>query len=109
MANRFRATPIFFDTMRNLQLPLHPAIESSVARAGDGYAVTLRSPVLARNVYVSFGDLDVGSSDNYLDLLPGETVTLKLTTPSTVSLDQLKSSMQVISLTDAFTASPTMH
>ncbi len=91
---------IFFDTMRNLQLPLHPAIESSVARAGDGYAVTLRSPVLARNVYVSFGDLDVGSSDNYLDLLPGETVTLKLTTSA--MLQQLQSALKVISLVDAF-------
>jgi hypothetical protein len=42
-------------------------------------------------------------------LLPGEAVTVKLTTPSSVSLDQLKSSLQVTSLTDAFPASPTMH
>jgi hypothetical protein len=34
---------------------------------------------------------------------------VKLKTPSSVSLDQLTSSLQVISLTDAFPAAPTMH
>src|SRR5277367_3719798 len=100
---------IFFDTMHNLDLPTPVHIESSLANSNGAYSVTLRSPVLARSVYLSFGDLDVQTADNYFDLLPGETVTVKLKTPSTVSLDQLKSSMQVISLTDAFTASPTMH
>jgi len=51
----------------------------------------------------------VQTADNYFDLLPGEPVTVKLKTPSSVSLDQLKSSLQVISLTDAFPAATTMH
>jgi beta-mannosidase len=71
--------------------------------------VTLRSPVLARSVYLSFGDLDVQTSDNYFDLLPGEERTVKLKTPSSVSLDQLKSAMQIVSLTDAFPSAETMH
>ena len=100
---------IFFDIMHNLDLPTPAHIESTLGNSNGGYAVTLRSSALARSVYLSFGDLDVQTADNYFDLLPGETVTVKLKTPSTVSLDQLKSSMQVISLTDAFTASPTMH
>jgi beta-mannosidase len=100
---------IFFDTMHNLDLATPAHIETTLASSNGTYAVTLRSPTLARSVYISFGDLDVQTADNYFDLLPGETVTVKLKTPSTVSLDQLKSSMQVISLTDAFTASPTMH
>ncbi|MGA7224264.1 MAG: glycoside hydrolase family 2 protein, partial [Candidatus Acidiferrales bacterium] len=100
---------IFFDTMHNLDLPTSVHIDASVDNSNGAYAVTLRSPVLARSVYMSFGDLDVQTSDNYFDLLPGETVTVKLKAPSTVSLDQLKSSMQVISLTDAFPAASTMH
>ena len=100
---------IFFDTMHNLDLPTPAHIETTLGSSNGTYAVTLRSSALARSVYLSFGDLDVQTADNYFDLLPGETVTVKLKTPSTVSLDQLKSSMQVISLTDAFTASPTMH
>jgi len=99
----------FFDTMHNLDLPTPVHIETSLANSNGTYAVTLRSAALARSVYLSFGDLDVQTADNYFDLLPGETITVKLKTPSSVSLDQLKSSLQVISLTDAFPASPTMH
>jgi beta-mannosidase len=99
----------FFDTMHNVDLPMSVHIDTSLENSNAAYTVTLRSPVLARSVYVSFGDLDVQTLDNYFDLLPGEPVTVKLKTPSSVSLDQLKSSMQVISLTDAFPAAPTMH
>jgi beta-mannosidase len=97
---------IFFDTMHNIDLPAGH-VEASLETAGNGYAVTLRSAALARSVYVSFGDLDVQTSDNYFDLLPGEAVTIKL--KASASLDQLKQSMQVISLTDAFPAAETMH
>src|SRR5271156_4946512 len=100
---------IFFDTMHNLDLPSAVHVDASVENSGGSYAVTLRSPVLARSVYLSFGDLDVQTSDNYFDLLPGEAGTVKLKTAASVSLDQLKGAMQVISLTDAFPAAPTMH
>jgi beta-mannosidase len=99
----------FFDTMHNVDLPTSVHIDTSLEDLNGVYTVTLRSPVLARSVYLSFGDLDVQTLDNYFDLLPGEPVTVKLKTSSSVSLDQLKSSMQVISLTDAFPAAPTMH
>jgi beta-mannosidase len=90
---------IFFEVTHDLELP-KPRIETSLDKTGDGYAITLKSSQLARSVYVSFGDLDVQSSDNYFDLLPGENVTLKL--KSSAPIDQLKSEMKVISLTDAF-------
>ena len=91
---------VFFDTMRNLALPLKPAIVGTVTGRGGDFVLTLRSPVLARNVYLSFGDLDVRPSDNYFDLLPGEEVSVDLTTSA--SRDQLQQALKVISLTDAF-------
>ncbi|MGB8889693.1 MAG: glycoside hydrolase family 2 protein [Candidatus Korobacteraceae bacterium] len=91
---------IFFDTMRNLALPLKLAIRSSITGAGKDFTLTLRSPVLTRNVYLSFGDLDVQLSDNYFDLLPGEEETVRLTTSA--SLDQLQRALKTMSLTDAF-------
>jgi beta-mannosidase len=100
---------IFFDTMHNLDLPKSVKIDASIDISGGGYAVTLRSPVLARSVYVSFGDFEVETADNYFDLLPGEAVTVKLKTPSSLTLEQLNGAMQVQSLTDAFPASETMH
>ena len=66
----------------------------------DAYTIRVSSPVLARSVYLSFGDLDVDLSDNYFNLLPGETATI--TAKSTASLDALKAQLKAISLRDAF-------
>jgi beta-mannosidase len=91
---------LFFDVTHNLELPVAPKIDSSLSKVDGGYSVTLRTPALARNVYVSFGDLDVQTSDNYFDLLPGEPVTIALKTSST--LDQLKNALKITSLAEAF-------
>ena len=91
---------LFFDVTHNLELPVAPKIESSLNKADGGHSITLRTSALARNVYISFGDLDVQTSDNYFDLLPSEPVTIKLKTSST--LDQLKSALKITSLTEAF-------
>ena len=80
---------------------LKPAqLKVDTTGAKDNYRIRITSPVLARSVYLSFGDLDVQVSDNYFDLLPGETVEIKAT--STASLDALKAQLKVISLIDAF-------
>jgi beta-mannosidase len=100
---------IFFDTMHDLDLPESVHVDASLESSNGGYAVTLRSPALARSVYLSFGDLDVQPSDNYFDLLPGEPRTITLKAPAAASSDQLRSAMQIVSLTDAFPAAPTMH
>jgi beta-mannosidase len=100
---------IFFDTMHSLELPESVHVDASLESLNGGYTVTLRSPALARSVYLSFGDLDVQASDNYFDLLPGEPLKITLKTSAQLSSDQLKSAMQVVTLTDAFPAAPTMH
>jgi beta-mannosidase len=93
---------IFFEVMHNLDLPVMPKIDATLSKTGADYTITLQSSKLARGVYVSFGDLDADSSDNYFDLLPGEsfTVTLK----SSATLDQLKSALKIMSLTEAYAA-----
>jgi beta-mannosidase len=67
---------------------------------GSTYILHLSSPVLARKVYVSFGNTDVKLADNYFDLLPGQAVDLAIT--SAASLDDLKKNLEVISPTDSF-------
>jgi beta-mannosidase len=91
---------IFFNVTHDLELPVSPKIETSVSKIGEDYTLTVQSPKLARSVYLSFGDLDVQSSDNYFDLLPTEPVTLHLKSPATV--EQIKGAMKIMSLTDAF-------
>jgi beta-mannosidase len=85
------------------QIKLLPAsVAMSLAKVGDGYDVTLQTPVLARSVYLSFGELDAEFSDNYIDLLPGETKTIHVTSKAT--MEDLKAQMKVTSLADAFSA-----
>ncbi len=91
---------VFLDVTRNLELPVAPKIETTISKTGDGYTITLQSAKLARSVYLSFGDLDVQSSDNYFDLLPAEPVTITLKSPATA--DQIKDALKVMSLTEAF-------
>ena len=76
------------------------ALKVETTGANGSYKVRVTSPVLARSVYLSFGDLDVKLSDNYFDLLPGETA--EITATSAASLDALKAQLKVVSLTDAF-------
>jgi beta-mannosidase len=91
---------IFLNVTHDLDLPVAPKIETTINKTGDDYSATLKSSQLARSVYLSFGDLDVQSSDNYFDLLPGETVTLHL--KSSAAPDQIKGAMKVTSLTEAY-------
>ena len=67
------------------------------------YKIAVTSPVLARSVYISFGNLDVQLSDNYFDVLPGEKVVILGS--GSASIDELKAQLKVISLTDAFAMS----
>ena len=70
-----------------------------MTQANGAYEVRLSSKVLARDVYLSFGDHDAKFSDNYIDLLPGEPATIIVHSPA--SLAELQSSMKVMSLVDA--------
>jgi beta-mannosidase len=67
------------------------------------FKIPVTSSILARSVCLSFGDLDVHVSDNYFDLLPGNTAEIDATTFA--QLDELKANLKVVSLTDEFEAS----
>jgi beta-mannosidase len=83
------------------EIHLKPAqLKVETTGASGSYKIRIASPVLARSIYLSFGNLDAQVSDNYFDLLPGETV--EITAASAASLDALKAQLKVISLTDAF-------
>jgi beta-mannosidase len=83
------------------EVHLKPADLKVEVKPANGHDwIRVSSPVLARDVYLSFGDLDVKLSDNYFDLLPGES--LDIIADTSASLDALKAKLKVISLTDAF-------
>jgi len=94
----------FFAKMKEVRLP-QPEIKADIQPAGNSYKVTLQSSQVGRDVYLSFGNLDAKFSDNYVDLLPGETMQIEVT--SKASLDQLRRELKIVSLYDAFL--PPLH
>jgi beta-mannosidase len=87
------------------QIQLKPATLKVEATGEKGsYEVRISAAVLARDVYLSFGNLDAKVSDNFFDLLPGETTEIIVTSAATLA--DIKAQMKVISLTDAFGPQP---
>ena len=86
------------------EIHLKPAsLKVETTGTNGSYKIRVGSSVLARSVYLSFGELDAKLSDNYFDLLPGES--MEITATSAASLEALKAQLKVVSLTDAFAAS----
>jgi len=90
---------LYFVPTKQIELP-EPDIKYRLTKAVDGHNFALTSPVLTKSVLIGFGDLTTETSDNYVDLLPGETVEIHIKT--TASDDQLKSALKFSSLADAF-------
>ncbi len=86
------------------QVHLLPAkIETAITQKGKNVDVTLSSKVLARDVYLTFGDVNATVSDNYFDLLPGEPRTITIDSPADAT--QISAALKVVSLVDAFATS----
>jgi len=84
-----------------VEIHLPPApLKTELTRDGDAYKLRVTSPVLARSVYVSIDGFDADYSDNYFNLLPGQTteITIKTSAPE----DKVRAGLKVISLVDAF-------
>lgn len=70
----------FFTRYKDIDFPKADIQTTSVPTA-DGFDVTVQSNVFARGVFLSIDGIDNFFSDNYFDLLPGEPVTIHVTTP----------------------------
>lgn len=94
---------VFFDVAQHLALPA-AQVRSEWKADGDGFALALSSDTLARDVWLSFGDLDVSVSDNAFDLLPGEPLTIRVHGKAT--LEQLSTALQVRELAGTLAGAP---
>ncbi|MET0891068.1 MAG: glycoside hydrolase family 2 protein, partial [Stenotrophomonas maltophilia] len=68
---------VYFVPAKALALS-RPAIDSALRADGHGYVLTLRSATLVRALWIAFDGRDATLDDNALDLVPGETVTIRL-------------------------------
>jgi beta-mannosidase len=74
-----RSNNHFLSRYKDIHFPKASIHASSVA-AHDGYDVTVKSDAFARGVFLSIEGIDRFFSDNYFDLLPGEAITIHVTT-----------------------------
>ncbi len=74
-------------------------IDAELRADGGGYVLTLRSSTLVRALWVAFDGVDATLDDNALELVPGETVTIRLR--SEADLDTLRDALRFTSLADA--------
>jgi beta-mannosidase len=95
---------VWFKPAKDIAWP-DPGVQAELRRDGDGYVLDLRARKLARALWIDFGDLDAELSDNALTLLPGESISLHVT--SGAGLDALRKSLRLRTLADAVQPSPT--
>jgi beta-mannosidase len=89
---------VYFRAAKNMRWP-DPGLRAEVRRDGNDYVLDLHAAKFARAVWVDTGDADAELADNALTLLPGESVSLRLS--SKAGLDSLRTSLSVRSLADA--------
>jgi beta-mannosidase len=89
----------YFKPFKELKVT-KPEVSWQVAKVGEGFDITVKTDILAKNVYLQIGDEEGFFSDNYFDLLPGETVTINLKT--TISEEKLKEVLTLRTLDGAF-------
>ena len=86
----------YFRPMKEITLP-EPGIEMSVARGPEGTCeVTVETDVLAKNLTLYYDGVAGIFSDNYFDLLPGESRTV--TVPSDETPEQVASKLSCVTL-----------
>ena len=92
---------VYFVPAKALALS-RPAIDSALRADGHGYVLTLRSATLVRALWIAFDGRDATLDDNALDLVPGETVTIRLRADA--DLATLQKALRLTSLVDTTAA-----
>jgi beta-mannosidase len=89
----------YFKPFKELKVT-QPEVTFEIAKAEQGFDISLNTNKLAKNVYLQIGDEEGFFSDNYFDMLPGEKVTVNL--KAKISEEKLKEVLTLRTLDGAF-------
>jgi beta-mannosidase len=93
---------LYFKKTKDLQLP-KPDVKLAVADASGGvFNVSVTAKQLARNVFVTSGAVDGAFDDNYFDVLPGETITVKFRPRGATTAGQVQAALSATSIADTY-------
>lgn len=92
----------YFQPVKNLTLPRDPGLKKTVTPdpGGKGYRIQLSAERLAKNLMLEFPQTDGHFSDNYFDLLPGESVEILFTPREAAELTT--KDLQILTVADTY-------
>ncbi len=97
--NELSRNILFFEAPKNLQVP-KPTIKWECRKQKQGFFLQLKSPVLARHVYLKVEQVEHHFSDNFFDLLPNESKAIHCSVSTKMSVEQFCEKVKVMSLYD---------
>jgi beta-mannosidase len=98
-SNLLSKNTFYFRPFKELKIT-KPTIDYVIAESDSGFAISIVTDKLAKNIYLQIADEKGFFSDNYFDLLPGEKVTVNLKTK--ISEEKLNEVLTIRTLDDAF-------
>ncbi|MCU0645118.1 MAG: hypothetical protein MUC94_12760, partial [bacterium] len=90
---------LYFAPVENLDLPA-PKIDKSITPIAGGYSIRLTSDQLAKNVYLQIDEADGFFSDNFFDLLPGESVEFEFRCKT--KIPDLENKLKILTIRDTY-------
>ena len=85
----------YFSKVKNLELP-NPGIHLDVQETPDTYAVVIYSENLCKNLFLNSTNSEVQFSDNFMDILPGQSVTVVC--PKTIGFEEFKGGLKYLTV-----------
>lgn len=94
----------YFLPIKDIELPI-VKLSSQITKSEKGFEIAISSDKLAKNVFVSCDSVEGFFSDNYFDLIPGETKTITFepnNSSSQSSLEEVKRNLRLKSIRDTY-------
>ena len=92
---------LYVRPVKDLDLPDAKVTAKARALPGGDIAIALTADALAKNLYLSFDAADGAFSDNYFDLLPGETVVVTFKPAKPMTAAQAESGLKLLHMAQA--------
>lgn len=99
VADKVYTNNYFLTKQKNINYP-KVNIKKSIESLNAGFKVSLTSDKFARGVFLSIEGINNFFSDNYFDILPGQTVTLTVKTDASEA--DFRKQLQVMSMADTY-------
>ena len=92
---------LYFDKVKNLDLP-DPGLSWSVKKERDYFDITITTERLAKNVFLQENGIEGFFTDNYFDMLPGQSITVTFTSESRLNISDFIDNLEVLSIIDSY-------